>query len=226
MRLVSRILPLILGLALAGSLGLRAADLASVQAQLQHAVDRVKEIVNQPVPGYPVGPDDHPAMFQPGWFHAGANTPDFAHVDIRASQECGTYSKWSYVTSDLNPGVMFAGSSLEFNAMTKLFYTDRSLPKKKLSEEEMEEINGLYRTIGDRLAELRELQASGQAAVGAGTPEGVPAELAAAARPAPPSSPEPARAEEFSLLTVRNGVAGGLLLLLLLGWVWERRRAA
>ena len=39
--------------------------------------------------------------------------------------------------------------------MTKYFYTDRSVPKKKLTEEEMLEINRLYRIIGqdqDRLA--------------------------------------------------------------------------
>jgi len=42
-----------------------------------------------------------------------------------------------YVTSDLNPGVVFVGSEIEFNPMTKFFYIDRSLPKKKLTEAEM-----------------------------------------------------------------------------------------
>ena len=32
--------------------------------------------------------------------------------------------------------------------MTKYFYEDRSLPKKKLTGEEMLEINRLYRVIG------------------------------------------------------------------------------
>jgi hypothetical protein len=32
--------------------------------------------------------------------------------------------------------------------MTKFFYLDRSLPKKKLTNEEMVEINRLYRIIG------------------------------------------------------------------------------
>ena len=53
-----------------------------------------------------------------------------------------------YVTSDLNPGVVFIGSQLEFNSMTKYFYVDRTLPKRKLSEAEMLEINRLYRVIG------------------------------------------------------------------------------
>jgi hypothetical protein len=32
--------------------------------------------------------------------------------------------------------------------MTKFFYVDRSVPKKKLTEDEMLEINRLYRIIG------------------------------------------------------------------------------
>ena len=52
-----------------------------------------------------------------------------------------------YVTSDLNPGVVFPGKELEFNSKTKYFYMDRSLPKKKLTEAEMLEINRLYRVI-------------------------------------------------------------------------------
>jgi hypothetical protein len=42
---------------------------------------------------------------------------------------------------------MFRGRDLEFNAMTKHFYTDRSVPKKRLTEEQMVEINRLYRVI-------------------------------------------------------------------------------
>jgi len=36
-----------------------------------------------------------------------------------------------HVSSDLNPSEMFIGSELEFNSMTKYFYTDRTLPKKR-----------------------------------------------------------------------------------------------
>jgi hypothetical protein len=42
--------------------------------------------------------------------------------------------------------------------MTKYFYVDRTLPKKKLTQSEMIEINSLYRTIGDcerQIAKLR-----------------------------------------------------------------------
>ncbi len=48
-------------------------------------------------------------------------------------------------------------SELEFNSMTKYFYTDRRLPKKKLTGDEMLEINQLYRIIGhcnDQLSDL------------------------------------------------------------------------
>ena len=42
--------------------------------------------------------------------------------------------------------------------MTKYFYTDRTLPKKKLSETELLEINRLYRIIGRCERELAKLQ--------------------------------------------------------------------
>ena len=53
---------------------------------------------------------------------------------------------------------MFHGSDLEFNAMTKLFYTNRDLPKKKLTEAEMVQINSLYRVIGHCQTEIAQLQ--------------------------------------------------------------------
>jgi hypothetical protein len=43
---------------------------------------------------------------------------------------------------------MFVGSELEFNAMTKYFYRDLTLPKRKLSDAEMIKVNDLYRMIG------------------------------------------------------------------------------
>lgn len=95
--------------------------------------------------------------FQPGWFHEGAIKPDFSTVDIRGTQE-SPYAQHEYVTSDLNPGVVLLGRQLEFNAMTKYFYQDRSVPKKKLAEAEMLEINRLYRIIGACERKLRHLR--------------------------------------------------------------------
>jgi hypothetical protein len=68
-------------------------------------------------------------------------------VDIRKTQEF-PYKDAEHVSSDLNPTEMFIGSELEFNPMTKYFYLDRKIPKKRLSESEMLEINRLYRIIG------------------------------------------------------------------------------
>ncbi len=119
---------------------------ATAEAALKRAIEAVERIVNQPVESVPITPQIKASKFSPGWFHDGAITPDFPNVDVRKSQEF-PYAKYEYVTSDLNPGVAFLGKDLEFNSMTKLFYTDRKLPKKKLDEREMLEINQQYRLI-------------------------------------------------------------------------------
>jgi hypothetical protein len=67
------------------------------------------------------------------------------------------YDQYDYVTSDLNPGTVFIGKQLEFNSNTKYFYRDRSIPKKKLTEAEMVEINRLYRIIGRCEGEIAKL---------------------------------------------------------------------
>jgi hypothetical protein len=126
---------------------------ADIKVELADAITKVEVIVNQPVTRLPRTPDMAVATYRPGWFHPGATTPEFNTVDVRATQELN-YAKNEYVTSDLNPNVVYLGSELEFNSMTKFFYTDRSVPKKKLTGEEMVEINRLYRIIGqdrDRL---------------------------------------------------------------------------
>lgn len=120
---------------------------ANAKTVMQAAITKVKAIVNQPVTPLNRTPDMQVSIYQPGWFHDGAIKPDFNTVDIRATQGLD-YGKHVYVSSDANPGAAFRGSELEFNSMTKYFYTDRSLPKAKLSEAEMVEINRLYRVIG------------------------------------------------------------------------------
>lgn len=127
--------------------GTRTQNMATVKKTLDDAVSRVQRIVNQPVKQLPHLGDMQVAVFSPGWFHDGAIKPDFNNVDVRATQEF-PYASHEYVTSNLNPGVAFVGAELEFNSMTKFFYTDRSMPKKKLTEAEMLEINRLYRIIG------------------------------------------------------------------------------
>lgn len=120
-------------------------QIAAVKARMNAAIHRVQQIVNRPVTELRRTPGMDVWKSSPGWFHPGAIKPDFLTTDVRKTQ---TFPYHKYVTSDLNPGVVFLGSELEFNPMTKYFYTDRSVPKKRLTEAEMLEINKLYRVIG------------------------------------------------------------------------------
>jgi|GEM_PF-1316654 len=131
--------------------------IATLKAEKNDAILRVEHIVNQPVTRLKRTPDMSAAFYSPGWFHPGAITPDFDNVDVRKTQQLD-YDGNQYVTSDLNPGEVFLGRELEFNPMTKYFYTDRSVPKKKLTETEMLEINRLYRIIGRCNGQLEQLE--------------------------------------------------------------------
>lgn len=174
--------------------GFQRVDEAALVAERDDAIEKVKQIVNQPVAALPIAPGTSVATFQPGWFHEGANRPDFLAADVRATQRF-PYDRYDYVTSNLNPGVMFRGRDLEFNPETKFFYTDRSLPKKRLTEAEMVEINRLYRIIGAREQELARLRgeplagaraaARRQAAASGGQATG------GGAAPDPPATPRP-----------------------------------
>ncbi|MEO6004326.1 MAG: hypothetical protein ABIZ04_19455 [Opitutus sp.] len=133
-------------------------SLSTLENQRQSAINRVKSIVNRPVK--PLKRTDRMKvfMFSPGWFHDGANVPDFLNVDVRKTQEF-SYDNAEYVCSDLDPEIVFVGRELEFNPMIKYFYVDRTVPKRKLSESEMVEINRLYRVIGKCTAQLKRLEA-------------------------------------------------------------------
>ncbi len=121
--------------------------LAAAQSEMNDAIEHVVRIINRPVDPLPLEEGPGVGHFSPGWFHEGAIKPDFNTVDIRNTQEF-PYDRFAYVTSDLNPGEMFPADDLEFNSMTKYFYTDRSVPKRRLTEAEMDEVNSLYRVIG------------------------------------------------------------------------------
>lgn len=122
-------------------------EMESLNLQLNLATQQVKAIINQPVTALPHGIMPV-ATYKPGWFHDGAIKPDYAHIDVRTTQEF-PYKGHEFVASPINKGLMFRGEELEFNANTKYFYTDRTVPKKKLTEVEMLEINRLYRIIGE-----------------------------------------------------------------------------
>jgi hypothetical protein len=133
-------------------------QIAADKSELSQAIARVKLIVNRPAPSLPITPGMNVASYGDAWFHPGAARPDFNNVDIRKSQDLSNYSKFEFVSSNLNPGIAFPGNALEFNSMTKFFYTDRSVPKLRLTETEMVEINRLYRVIGKCEDELSRLQ--------------------------------------------------------------------
>jgi hypothetical protein len=128
----------------------------ALESEMKSAMDQVREIVNQPVPPMSRTPEMRVSTYRGGWFHEGATKPHFSTVDVSNTQDTN-YSRNEFVTSDLNPGLVWYGSQLEFNPMTKYFYTDYSLPKKRLTEAEMLEINRLYRVIGRCEQELAEL---------------------------------------------------------------------
>jgi hypothetical protein len=130
------------------------------KAALKKAIDQVKQIVNRPPPSVPITPDMRVASYGSAWFHPGGAKPDFENVDVRTTRDLSNYSKFPFVSSDLNPGIAFPGDQLEFNPSLKYFYTDKSLPKVKLSEDDMVEINRLYRVIGKCEADLARLQAA------------------------------------------------------------------
>jgi len=132
-------------------------QIAAVKSQMNDAIFQVQHIVNQPVTPLKRKPGMDVSLYSPGWFHEGATKPDFDTVDVRKTQEFA-YEGHHYVTSDVNPGVVFPGHELEFNSMTKYFITDRLVPKKRLTEAEMLEINRLYRMIGHCERQLDELQ--------------------------------------------------------------------
>jgi|SRR6267378_4509835 len=123
-------------------------DTNAIKAEWEAAIHQVEKIVNQTVPAYRVAEGMHYSVYKPGWFHEGAIKPDFNNVDVRTTRETANYEQHEYCTSDLNPGLVWRGRDLEFNSMTKYFYTNRTFPKKKLTEAEMLEINRLYRIIG------------------------------------------------------------------------------
>lgn len=130
---------------------------AAVRLEMTNAWSRVVAIVNRPVQPYARTAGMKVRVSSPGWFHDGAIRPNFKTVDIRQTQELH-YAQSQYVTSDLNPGVVFLGRDVEFNSMTKFFYADRTIPKRRLSDVEMQEINDLYRVIGRCEDELDRLE--------------------------------------------------------------------
>jgi hypothetical protein len=173
-------------------------QIVALKRQLNFACWRVQDIVDQPVVALP-RTSDMAVTTYPFWFPDGAAIPDFENVDVRTTQDL-QYDKHPYVTSDLNPGVVFAGPELEFNSNIKYFYTDRSLPKKKLTGPEMLEINQIYREIASLQRQIDDLEHPEHAA-----------ERARALAAAEKGQPLTVELQEF-VTTNRTPVIGGLVL--------------
>ena len=186
-------------------------EIAAINVEMNAAIEKVKVIVNQRVGALKRTAGMKVSTSSPGWFHDGATKPNFNTVDVRATQET-RYADTPYVTSDLNPGYVFVGSQLEFNSMTKYFYTDRNVPKKKLTEAEMIEINRLYRIIGGCEKKLLRLQPPPELAADVEGTEGESAET------------EPAR--KYEPVPKGNYVkaAVGVSLVLIVYFVYRRFR--
>jgi hypothetical protein len=194
-------------------------EIATLQLQLTNAWLQVDAIVNQLVPAYRYDPNDRVSIYSPGWFDPGAMTPDFNNVDVRKSQQLIYTAQW--VSSDISPTMMFRGSDLEFNAMTKMFYTNRDLPKKKLTEAEMVQINSLYRIIGRSQTAIEQLQ----------SPPDADTTTAAADTQSDTNSPPPppaiAAIERIPQQTriLYGGIAIGTLLVLVIAFRFVRKKS-
>ena len=62
-------------------------DITAIEAQKNDAIFKVQDIVNQPIMHLKRTAEiTDIGYYQDGWFHPGFITPDFDHVDVRATQ--------------------------------------------------------------------------------------------------------------------------------------------
>jgi hypothetical protein len=128
---------------------------AKAQKDLRDAIEKVKGIVNQPVAMVPRNFRMKVEALD-SFFPDPATKPDFNTVDIKTTRR-KDYDQFEFVCLKSNPTVVWVGKTLEFNPMTRYFYDDLSVPKKKLTDDDMDEIDRLYKIIGRCEAELRPL---------------------------------------------------------------------
>ncbi len=123
--------------------------IANLKMEFAKAVRQVVDIVNQPVAQVPPAAGMTVGSFPDGWFPKGASVPNFATADVAKTQDSSMYMGhgYDYAASPLNPGVVFPVGDLAFNAQTKIFYQDMTTPKKKLTDQELRQVNALYRIL-------------------------------------------------------------------------------
>ena len=115
----------------------------AAQSEYDLTTRQVQAIVNQTPPTV-VPPRGSTEVY---WslYDPGAIKPDFNVADVVTGREA---AKGDYTYMKVRPGVFYRSTDCEFNPQTKFFYTDRSVPKKKLTDAENQEIVRLYRTLG------------------------------------------------------------------------------
>lgn len=158
-------------------------EIAAIRLKRARTEDRIRTLVNQPPPGVPRTVRMRVQTISGAWYPETATAPDYATADVRTSQQ-KNYDGRGYLATGSNPGLAYFGDELEFNPVLNYFYVDRSVPKRKLTSAEMDQINGLFREIADcdkRLKSSRppvDANSAGNKAVVA------PASAAVATRPA------------------------------------------
>lgn len=115
----------------------------AVRAEIKATVASVQALVNQ-VPPVVVKPPG--AKSQTRSYHPGATKPDFNTADVVSGRE--GFPGAEYLQWEGKPNVFYRSEDCEFNSQTKMFYTARDVPKKKLTDAETQELVRLYRLIG------------------------------------------------------------------------------
>ncbi len=118
------------------------AEAPVTRAQMEAAVQRAQAIVNQVPPTVTKPPGAQSWNYG---YHPGATKPDFNKTDIVSGRELWLHD---YIDMQGSPGVYYRGTDCEFNSQTKFFFTNRSLPKKRLTDAEYQELVRLYRFLG------------------------------------------------------------------------------
>lgn len=147
---------------------LSARSAGSARGDFERTTRQVQAIVNQ-TPPVVARPPARAEVYHYA-FHPGTNPPDYRAVDLAATRELW---KGQYVYMDDAPGVYYRSADCEFNPQTKCFYLSRSVPKKRLSDAEYQELTRLYRLLG------QQEKAASDAAPSAGRAERISADLAA-----------------------------------------------
>jgi hypothetical protein len=131
-------------------------SLSEARRKLETALANAREIINQPVPSVPVTPQmlKNSEQHLDGWMYLPAQTPAFMFAHVEDTQALDTWGA-EWVTCNLTPGLAFRAKDLETNAQTRFFYMDLTLPKKRLSAEEMAQLDVIYHQIGMYAAYLQ-----------------------------------------------------------------------